>query len=212
VLQKQATAGTVACSYCCSATHTLAAVHGHAPTYPSGFEYLSLLHVSLPDRLYPSPLNACLVTCTPPGAEEMSASSRPRPLYSQAVPSRALQLSQFPVSHPRSGRRPYPLLCFLLPPPSRSVAHRWMDLFASHLPVPGHLHGLRPRILRRVQENDRSCVRADTCVRRSGDVRMCDGTCKAQRIGTYEHEGVAYVASVVHLRSGGRARACVIAS
>lgn len=34
---------------------------------------------------------------------------------------------------------------------------------------------------------------------------MCDGTCKAQRIGTYEHEGVAYVVSVVLLRSGGRA-------
>lgn len=146
MLQKQATAGTVACSYCCSATHTLAAVHGHAPTYPSGFEYLSLLHVSLPDRLYPSPLNACLVTCTPPGAEEMSASSRPRPLYSQAVPSPGPRprAPAFPIptpgrACPRSGRRPFPLLCFLLPPPSRSVAHRWMDLFASHLPVPGHL-------------------------------------------------------------------------
>jgi hypothetical protein len=68
-----------------------------------------------------------------------------------------------------------------------------------------YFHGSRPRISRRVQENDRSCVRADTCVRRSGDVRMCDGTCKAQRIGTY-------VVSVVHLRSGGRARARVIAS
>jgi hypothetical protein len=130
VLQKQATAGTVACSYCCSATHTLAAVHGHAPTYPSGFEYLSLLHVSLPDRLYPSPLNACLVTCTPPGAEEMSASSRPRPLYSQAVPSRALQLSQFPVSHPRPSLPTFgasSVSVALLPSPS-AVAFRGASL------------------------------------------------------------------------------------
>jgi hypothetical protein len=59
----------------------------------------------------------------------------------------------------------------------------------------------------RTAEKDRSCVR--TYVRtsgrvRDGDVRMCEGTCKAQRLGTRGF--VAHVASVVLLRSGGRIR------